>query len=235
MDARSRSFNLIRGKLVNLRRDRQWRMIGFVSAAPSVGKSYVSANVAAALSRDPRWNTYLVDLDLRRGGVASTFGLQPEAGLETYLEDPAWAGPVPSFAPLGQQLVLITTVPGHLHSAELLASSRASALLAQMRRSAGENLFLFDLPPVFANDDASNVVELLDGYVFVAEEGKTTRREIESAVQTLGEERLAGIILNKYRGGLISEGRGIEERYASGYYSGPGVTSSEQSPADTRS
>ena len=235
MDARSRSFNLIRGKLVNLRRDRQWRMIGFVSAAPSVGKSYVSANVAAALSRDPRWNTYLVDLDLRRGGVASTFGLQPEAGLETYLEDPAWVGPVPSFAPLGQQLVLITTVPGHLHSAELLANSRASALLAQMRRSAGENLFLFDLPPVFANDDASNVVELLDGYVFVAEEGKTTRREIESAVQTLGEERLAGIILNKYRGGLISEGRGIEERYASGYYSDPGVTSSEQSPADTRS
>lgn len=235
MDARSRSFNLIRGKLVSLRRERQWRMIGFVSAAPSVGKSYVSSNVAAAFSRDPRWNTYLVDLDLRRGGVATTFGLAPEVGLETYLADSRWVGKVPSFAPIGQQLVVIPTVSGHLHSAELLASSRASGLLEQMRRSAGENLFLFDLPPVFANDDASTIVELLDGYVFVAEEGKTTRREIESAVETLGEDRLAGVILNKYRGGLVSEGRGIEERYASGYYTGGSVSSSDQIPTDTRS
>jgi hypothetical protein len=34
----------------------------------------------------------------------------------------------------------------------------------------------------------------------------------------LGEERLAGVILNKYRGGLVSEGYGIEDRYAQ-YYS----------------
>ena len=235
MDARSRSFNLIRGKLVNLRRERQWRMIGFVSAAPSVGKSYVSSNIAASLSRDPRWNTYLVDLDLRRGGVATTFGLDPQVGLETYFEDPSSVGQVPSFAPTGQELVVVPTVPGHLHSAELLASSRASDLLDQMRRSASENLFLFDLPPVFANDDALTIVELLDSYVFVAEEGKTTRREIESAVETLGQERLAGIVLNKYRGGLVSEGRGIEERYASRYYTDSSITSSERNPADTQS
>jgi hypothetical protein len=34
----------------------------------------------------------------------------------------------------------------------------------------------------------------------------------------LGPDRLAGVVLNKYRGGLVSEGYGIEERYASEYY-----------------
>ena len=31
----------------------------------------------------------------------------------------------------------------------------------------------------------------------------------------LGHDRLAGVVLNKYRGGLVSEGYGIEDRYAS--------------------
>jgi hypothetical protein len=38
----------------------------------------------------------------------------------------------------------------------------------------------------------------------------------------LGQERLAGVVLNKYRGGLVSEGYGIEERYASEYYTSRG-------------
>jgi protein-tyrosine kinase len=37
-------------------------------------------------------------------------------------------------------------------------------------------------------------------------------------VEMLGHDRLAGVVLNKYRGGLVSEGYGIEDRYASEYY-----------------
>jgi len=100
----------------------------------------------------------------------------------------------------------------------LLASDRATGLFRAMRNSDDRNFFICDLPPVFANDDASIIMESLDGYVIVAEDGKTTQREIESAVDMLGHDRLAGVVLNKYRGGLVSEGYGIEDRYAQ-YYS----------------
>jgi len=60
-------------------------------------------------------------------------------------------------------------------------------------------------------------MESLDGYVIVAQDGKTTAREVEAAADMLGHERLAGVVLNKYRGGLVSEGYGIEERYAQYY------------------
>ena len=72
---------------------------------------------------------------------------------------------------------------------------------------------------MFANDDAAIIMESMDGYVVVAQDGKTTQREVEAAVDMLGQERLAGVILNKYRGGMVSEGYGIEDRYASEYYS----------------
>lgn len=221
IDPRSRSFNLIRAQLLQAYVDRNWRMIGIVSATPNVGKSFISANVAAALSRDPRYQTYLVDLDLRRGSLSDLFGIHPEDGVRAYLEKDAGVGEPAVYKLEGEQLLILPTSAGQTRSAELLASERAQILFRSMRVSSSTNLFLVDLPPVFANDDAITAMARLDCYILVAEEGKTTQREIEDAVDLLGEERLVGVILNKYRGGLVKEGYGVEDYYAAGYDSTP--------------
>lgn len=220
-NASSRSFNLIRSKLVALRRERNWRTLGIVSATPDVGKSFVSANLAAAMSRDPRFQCYLLDLDLRRGTLKNIFGIEPDTSIVEYLSEPQSSDTLRGYVLQGQELIVIPSVPGEVHSAELLAGERATALFRAMRNSDDRNFFICDLPPVFANDDAAIIMESLDGYVVVAQDGKTTLREIEATVHMLGDERLAGVVLNKYRGGLVSEGYGIEERYASEYYARP--------------
>jgi Mrp family chromosome partitioning ATPase len=217
-NASSRSFNLIRSKLVAFQRERGWRMLGIVSATPNVGKSFVSANLAAALSRDPRFQTYLMDLDLRRGTIKDIFGIQTDTSIVEYLERQGSTDTLRGFMPQGQELIIIPSIAGEVHSAELLAGERATALFRAMRSSDERNFFICDLPPVFANDDAAIIMESLDGYVIVAQDGKTTQREIMATVDMLGHERLVGVVLNKYRGGLVSEGYGIEERYASEYY-----------------
>lgn len=217
-NASSRSFNLIRSKLVALHRDRGWRMLGVVSATPNVGKSFVSANLAAAMSRDPRFQTYLMDLDLRRGTIKDIFGIEPQIGLIEYLDGAQLSESLQGFMPQGQELIILPTVAGPVLSAEMLAGDRATALFRAMRNSDARNYFICDLPPAFANDDASIIMEALDGYVIVAQDGKTTQREIEAAVDLLGHDRLGGVILNKYRGGVVSEGYGVEYRYASQYY-----------------
>jgi Mrp family chromosome partitioning ATPase len=217
MDARSRSFNMIRGRLIELQMKRGWRMVGVVSATPSVGKSFISANVSAALSRDPRYQTYVVDLDLRRGSLSGFFGIVPERGVRDYLEHSAGADVPDTYRLEGERLIIMPTTAGRAHSAELLASERAQTLLRSMRAADEKTLFICDLPPVFANDDAATVMARLDAYILVAEEGKTKQREIQDAVGLLGEARLAGVILNKYRGGVVSEGYGIDDYYAVGY------------------
>lgn len=217
IDPRSRSFNMIRAKLMELRRDRKWRMIGVVSATPNVGKSFISANLAAALSRDPRLQTYLLDLDLRRASLTSLFGVGPSDGLLDYLSG-SLPGSPKGYRLAGENLVILPTSRGLVHSAELLAGHHAQTLFRAMRTADDSAYFVVDLPPVFANDDAVNTMGRLDAYVLVAEEGKTTQREISDAAGLLGQERLAGVILNKYRGGLMSEGYGVDAYYAKGYY-----------------
>ena len=56
-----------------------------------------------------------------------------------------------------------------------------------MRASHERNLFLFDLPPVFANDDAAATIGRLDAYILVAEEGKRRSGRCSDAVGMLGE------------------------------------------------
>lgn len=220
MDLRSRSFNMLRGRLVALRNERQWRALGIVSATPSVGKSFVSANLAAAMSRDPRFDTLLIDLDLRRGTLKEIFGIKTDDGIRSYLEDGDAPTGLASFRPAGERLLIVPNSPGNIRSAEVLASHRMSDLMRAIKSSQDRKFYLFDLPPVYANDDAATIIEQLDGYIFIAEEGKSTQQEVQSAVELLGYDKLAGVVLNKYQGGLLSEGTGVEDRYASSYYAG---------------
>ena len=122
------------------------------------------------------------------------------------------------FMPQGQELIIIPSVPGRCIRPSCSRASAPRRCSARCATPTSAIIFICDLPPVFANDDAAIIMESLDGYMIVAQDGKTTQREIEATVEMLGHERLAGVVLNKYRGGMVSEGYGIEDRYASEYY-----------------
>ena len=204
-DLFSRPFNLIRAKLLKLRQARGWNRVGIVSATPGVGKSFIATNLAAALSRKPDFQTYLIDLDLRRGSVASNFGCRVDGGVRTYLEGETNNLFDVSFRLSGERLIVVPTDRSPARSAELLSGAAMDALVDDMRGPAGDAMFLFDLPPVFANDDAAIVVNKIDAYVLVAEEGHTTKKQLSEALNTLDPSRCAGVVLNHFSGGIFSD------------------------------
>lgn len=214
-DLRSRPFNMMRSRLLKLHRHKGWRLFGVVSATPAVGKSFVATNLAAALSRTPGLDTTLVDLDLRRGSIGTNFGLETERGVRDYLE-----GTVPALSdiavnPAGERLVILPTDNAPARSAELLSSARMDAIIAAMRARPPHSLFLCDLPPVFANDDATIVTSKLDAFVLVVEEGRTTRKQIQDALHVLDQAPCAGVVLNRFGGGVLTDSYGYG--YGAGY------------------
>lgn len=217
LDSRSRSFNMIRARLMELNVQRGWKMFGVVSATPNVGKSFIAANIAAALSREPSLDTFAIDLDLRRATLSAMFGIEPMVSLASYLAEEAGADTPTAYMLDKENLTIVATTAKAIRSAELVAGRRAQALLQEVRNVSDTSMAIVDLPPVFANDDSITVMSKLDAYIMVAEEGKTSQRELQDAISLLGPERLAGVILNKYRGGMISEGYGFDSYYADGY------------------
>lgn len=221
-DARSRPFNLLRSQVVKIMQANDWRILGVTSATPQVGKSFMSANLAASLSRVPTTHTLLFDLDLRRGSIAKTFGIEGGAGIEAFL-----AGDIDSLVDAaheveGGQLTIFPSFLSDHSSAELLSGARMQALVDAMKRLPDNVLCVCDLPPAFANDDAAIVLRSIDAYLFVVEEGRTTARQVRDAMSLLAPAPCIGTVLNRYHGGLGSDDYGFgygSQRGYDAYYS----------------
>lgn len=219
-DQRSRAFNLLRTQIVRMVADGK-RIIGLTSPTPQVGKTFVISNLSASMSRIPEMQTFLFDFDLRRGSVAQRFGIPGGFGLADYL-----SGDVDSIEGMArriddEKLVIYPTFEKEMYSSELMASSRFSSLIEAMRSVRESAIFLCDLPPVFANDDAMIACEHLDGYLLVVEDGVTTSKQLKDSMRLLGPEKCMGTVLNRYIqgfGGDYGFGYGSQGSYAE-YYS----------------
>lgn len=218
-DMRSRAFNLMRSQVAKKMSKSGAKILGITSAAPNAGKSFISANLAAAMSRMPDRQVYLFDFDLRRGSLAREFGLTSGRGLGLFLE-----GKVPDLHEIGHRVgengfAFFPCFASMERSAELFASETFKELAAAMRALPDNAIVLCDLPPAFANDDASVICEYMDAFLMVVEQGITTRKQILGTRAMLEPTPCLGTVLNRYDGGWSDPyGYGYGSQYGK-YYS----------------
>jgi protein-tyrosine kinase len=197
-DIRSRPFNLLRTQILRKMRERKWKILAVTSDAPNAGKSFVTTNLAAAMGQLADVKVIALDLDLRRASLGARMGVTVEKGLADYLN-----GSVDQIADLGVMVqplnvALFASKPASINSAELLAGPRIKGLFDTLRALPDEYIVLIDLPPVFANDDAMAVMQLVDTYMFVIEEGVTTQRQVRESMNMLSPVECIGAVLNRY-------------------------------------
>ena len=204
-DSRSRAFNLLRTTLAKRMKETGHRLVGITSATPSAGKSFLSMNLAASLSKVSEDFVVLVDLDLRRASIAEGVGMQVKRGVSDFL-----AGEVSDLASIGSrindsQLVLFPTKQVAKKTAELLSGPIFEKLIADLRQNTGDSVVFFDLPPAFANDDAMLILEQLDAYVMVVDSGKTNAKQVQDVLAMLNPVPCIGTVLNRYNGGFADD------------------------------
>ena len=214
-DSRSRPFNLLRTQVAKRIAAQKAEIIGITSATPNAGKSFLSLNLAASLSRVAEQTVYLIDLDLRRGSVAEELGMMPELGVSDFLD-----GSSDDLGKMGwrvgeSSLAVFPTRAMAGHSAELLSGDRFALLIEAFRGIAGNAFILCDMPPTFANDDTMIAMQKLDGYIMVVDSGHTTRRQVQDTMEMLQPAPCLGAVLNRYNGGIM-------ETYGYGYGYGYG-------------
>ncbi|HEF5873620.1 TPA: polysaccharide biosynthesis tyrosine autokinase [Burkholderia cenocepacia] len=177
-----------------------------------VGKSFVSANVAALLGQSGQ-RVLLIDGDLRRGELAKRFGVRPDTGLSTVLRGGASFEDtvVRDIAP---NVDLLPAGPRTDRPVELLSSDRLAALLTHVGRDYG--LVLLDAPPLLPVTDATVLAAHADTILLAARSGVTTAGELlESAkrIERVGA-RTTAVVFNGFRPGLRSAQYGNYGAYA---------------------
>jgi protein-tyrosine kinase len=216
----SRPFSLLRSQVIKRMRASGFKIVGVTSPAPGAGKSFLSANLAASLSRLPDQRTLVFDVDVRRASLAANFGLKGDGqvGLEQFL-----AGKTDDLTKIGRHvagtnLSLFPCYPNDMDTFELIASDRFAAFVKSLKALPDDTIVLFDMPPVFANDDAMVVATLIDAYLMMIEQGRTNGNQVTDSMHLLDPAVCIGSVLNRYEGG-IGEGDtlGAYDKYADYY------------------
>ena len=162
--------------------------------SPEVGKSFISANLAAVLAQVGQ-KVVVIDADMRKGHLHRYFENQNDVGLSDLLsgqaehEQAIHETKVENlhFIPRGQ-------IPPN--PAELLMHSRFKTLMERL--SAEYDLVLVDTPPILAVTDAAIIGQQAGTSLIVARYGVNSAKEVDVSVHRFEQNKveIKGAILN---------------------------------------
>ncbi|MFF3512504.1 polysaccharide biosynthesis tyrosine autokinase [Streptomyces sp. NPDC002573] len=177
---RAEAFRKLRTNLQFAQVDDRPRIIAVTSSVPGEGKTNTAANLALSLA-EAGVSACLVDADLRRPCVASTFGLVQDAGLTTVLIGQARIEDVIQEG--GGRLAVLTSGAVPPNPTELLASARMREVLRELADS--YEVVIVDTAPLLPVADTVGLASLTQGALLVVRAARTSRDQIRLAAESL--------------------------------------------------
>ena len=198
-------FRGLRSRIYQARYEAPLKTILISSGMPSEGKSFVSVNLAASLSRSGGSRTLLIDGDLRRPTLHNLLRTPNTLGLSEYLEGTAelnaimqrQRSPEPAAASGVATLPNLVFIPAGKCSdisSELVANHRIEELIAAV--SPFFDWILIDSPPALAVTDAVELAHASDAVLLVARGASTPFDAAQRTQSMFSKARILGFVLN---------------------------------------
>lgn len=192
------------------------KTILITSAIPREGKSFVAANLGISLAHGLDQHSLLVDCDLRKPAMAKMFGLDNSLGLVDYLRDGVALSKLIQKTPITALSVLTSGIPPE-NPAELLGSSKMSALVEELSSRYDDRIIIFDSPPMLVAAESSVLAGQVDAMVLVVRQSTSGKAQIQKLIDIVGAERILGIVFNDQKINLL------QKRIIKGYASNHGA------------
>jgi protein-tyrosine kinase len=200
-------FRTLRSHLYLIRDRQALHRLLITSPLPQDGKTFVAANLAQVIARQPDRRVLLIDGDLRLARLHLSLGAPLKPGLSEYLTGQAdefsivQRGPQNNlfFIPAGE------TVP---NSSELLAQGHLAGLFDRL--SPAFDWMILDSPPAIPVSDAKMMADFCDGVIIVIRAGVTPYDLAQKACRDFRKRGLVGVVLN---------GADTRQGYGYNYYS----------------
>ena len=150
-------------------------IIAISGPSPSVGKSFVSVNLASVLAQSGK-KVLIIDADMRKGYLQTQFGLKWDEGLSDYLSGRLNLEQITKPTKVnGLNVITLGQIPPN--PSELLMHSNFSKLVEEV--SAVYDIIIIDTPPILAVTDPAIVSAHTGTTLLVTRFGQNHIREIE--------------------------------------------------------
>lgn len=189
------TFRELRTQLMKLS-ENQNIVVMVTSVAANSGTSFVSTNLGAVFALDKTKTALLIDCNIYDPSLNKLLDVEPDYGLTDFLaeekldvNDIIYATGIPR----------LRVVPVGTHTeagAEYFGSSRMKAFIDGLKSRYPDRYLIIDAPPIGTWAEARILSDLSDFVVLVVPYGKVNEAQVASAIDALGEEKLAGILFN---------------------------------------
>ncbi|MDE7522172.1 CpsD/CapB family tyrosine-protein kinase [Ligilactobacillus salivarius] len=188
-------FNIIRTNITFSSADTEYKSLMITSSVASEGKSTMATNIAASFAKQGL-STLLVDADLRRPTIASTFGIADPRGLTNFLTDREFDINDVIYGTTVDNLFVIPAGPIPPNPSELIGSRRMNKLREALEEKL--DLVIYDAPPVLSVTDAQLLSAKVDGTILIVRQGFAEKEEVRQAVDLLKHvnAHIIGAVLN---------------------------------------
>ncbi|RNE90186.1 XrtA-associated tyrosine autokinase [Marichromatium sp. AB31] len=203
-------------------------MIMVTSALPGEGKTFSAINLAMSIAMERDRTVLLVDGDVAKPTAAKRLGIEAELGLTDLLD-----GSCDSVADVlvHADVANMRILPAgrrHERATELLASERMSMVMAELSTRYSDRVVIFDSPPLLLASESAVLAEMMGQVIMVVAAEQTGQHAVNEGLARLGEDKIIGLLLNKYRPGLGNRyGTGYRYGYGYGYGYGQAPTADE--------
>ena len=196
------SIRTLRTRILHPYAGRVPRSLLITSASPGEGKSFICANLGVSLAQGVENHCLVVDCDLRRPSQHRLFGLSNKAGLSDYLQRKKKLPEL--LVPSGvDKLSILPGGPLSVNPAELLGSSTMPNLIDELVQRYDDRIILLDSPPLHAASETAILSRHVDGVILVVRYGVSRREHIKTLVETIGRDKIVGVVFNAYQANLL--------------------------------
>lgn len=194
--ATAEAYRMLRSNLEFASVDQPLHTLLVTSALPGDGKTITAANLAIAFALEGR-RVLLVDADLRNPNLHSLFDLPNEQGLTTLLRSDDVNLESITRTNEHERLRVLTSGPLPPNPAELLGSQRMRTILERLQ--VGQDLLIFDSPPLQAVTDAAILSSFIDGTLLVIDSSRSHRAAVRQGCDALARANahVVGAVLNR--------------------------------------
>ena len=190
------AYKMLRTRALKRVRQNDWHVLGITSPVQGDGKSLTSINLALSLAREQSISVILLELDLRRPSICKQMGIDPQYGVADVLDGSCELEDA-LFRPAGtERLAVLPNTEVFENSSETLSSLQMIDLIETLKSKSPGTIIVCDLPPYLVTDDVLAFAPMVDAFLVVMSEGKTSRDVVAKGAEILEELPLLGIVLN---------------------------------------
>ncbi len=161
------------------------------------GASYVSRNLATSIALDKTKTSVLVDCNFYAPSAEELLGAEANLGLTDYLSVRDMGVEFVVYASGIPRVRVIPTGSNVEAATERVSSSKMHMFVQELKTRYSDRYVVMDGPSVGENSaDVRLISSLCDFVVLVVPFGKATDAQVKSAIDTIGKDKVAGVVFN---------------------------------------